>query len=64
VQFYINLQYQQLNKLDSCFITFPLITRQNGVSKNPDLLTLAHVVNEAIKPTFCPSGVSIGQIRP
>ena len=45
-------------------ITFPFITRQNGVSKNPDLFTLAHVVREAINPTFCPSGVSIGQIRP
>ena len=45
-------------------ITFPLITLQKGVSKNPDSLTLAHVVNDAIKPTFCPSGVSIGQILP
>jgi hypothetical protein len=40
------------------FITLPLITRQNGVSKNPDLFTLAQVVKDAIKPTFCPSGVS------
>jgi hypothetical protein len=30
------------------FITLPLITRQNGVSKNPDLFTLAQ---DAIKPT-------------
>jgi hypothetical protein len=41
------------------FITLPLITRQNGVSKNPDLFTLAQVVKDAIKPTFCPSGVQL-----
>jgi hypothetical protein len=41
----------------------PLIKRAKMVFQNPDLLTRAQVVNEAIKPTFLP-GVSIGQIRP
>ena len=45
-------------------MTLPFLTLQKGVSKKPALLTLAHVVNEEIRPTFCPSGVSIGQIRP
>jgi hypothetical protein len=29
------------------FYNLPLITRQNGVSKNPDLFTLAQVVKDA-----------------
>jgi hypothetical protein len=32
------------------FITLPLITRQNGVSKNPDLFTLAQVVKTQLNP--------------
>jgi hypothetical protein len=43
VQFYRNPRYPQLNKVVDRFITLPLITRQNGVSKNPDLFTLAQL---------------------